>query len=306
MVRKKSCNNRRAGGFTLIELMIAITIVTMVVSIVYASFAAVANGTEEARNAALELRSRAFLSRNFSVNLAQITDGWLPGAQGRSLQQATSAAQPAGQSFEVRFAFLGEDIDGPLGPADKFGFVTSTPLMGAQGLPGFPKYVTYEVITEQKEAEDPDAFEEEEAEAILQIIETPVMSSDPNATSFDSAGSTNTSFGDDDEEPSPFSDVSWTVAIESMNVQYYDGQTLQWVDSWDSDQRGYLPWAVDIKINFPPDPNEEDDDKRDVIEEPDFRLLFSLPPGVGQKDPTPGYQPPRDPYRDSLLGVSPS
>lgn len=302
MARKKSFNSRLTRGFTLIELMIAITIVSMVVAIVFASFAAVANGTEEVRNAAHELRSRAFLSRNFSVNLAQITEGWLPGAQGRALEQATGAAQPvSAESFEVRYAFLGEDIDGPLGPADTFSFVTSTPLMGAQGLPGFPKYVTYEVITDEKDADDPDAFEEEEAEAILQILETPVMTADPNASSFDSAGFADTSFGDD-EEPSPFSDVSWTIAIESMNVQYYDGQTLQWVDSWDSDQRGYLPWAVDIKINFPRDPNEEDDDKRDVIEEPEFRLLFSLPPGAGQKDPTPGYQPPRDPYRELLTG----
>ena len=64
--------HNHAYGFTLLEVLVAVSILVVVVGIVYASFAAVGNATEISRTRAEELRTEQFLARNFATNLSTV------------------------------------------------------------------------------------------------------------------------------------------------------------------------------------------------------------------------------------------
>ena len=40
------------------------------------------------------------------------------------------------------------------------------------------------------------------------------------------------------------------IPIRSFNVEYYDGLAEEWTPEWNSDELGFLPWAVRIQINL--------------------------------------------------------
>ena len=60
-------------GFTILEVLIASTILAVVVSIVYASFAAVAAGMEDARLSDQALQLRRFLAKSLKANLTGLS-----------------------------------------------------------------------------------------------------------------------------------------------------------------------------------------------------------------------------------------
>ncbi|MBN2310637.1 MAG: prepilin-type N-terminal cleavage/methylation domain-containing protein, partial [Candidatus Hydrogenedentes bacterium] len=62
----------RQGGFTLLEILVAVFILAVIVGIVYATFATVANTVTAARVSAEELRLRQFLLRSFETNLGSV------------------------------------------------------------------------------------------------------------------------------------------------------------------------------------------------------------------------------------------
>ena len=73
------------------------------------------------------------------------------------------------------------------------------------------------------------------------------------------------------------------------------------VESWDSLEYGRLPWAVDVRINFPGPPEEGDfTTELDPDEDPDFRLVFTVPAGAGIRDEPPDYVRSEDSRRDEI------
>ena len=116
---------KRHAGFTLIELMVAIVILSVIPSVVYISFDSVSRSTEPARSVQAELKWRIHLSRSLSENLAQAYDPWLPGA---AYRDAAVPSDPNAVETLSRFWLLGEDAFGPEGPADTLTFATTAPL----------------------------------------------------------------------------------------------------------------------------------------------------------------------------------
>lgn len=240
-------------GFTLIELLIAITILSLATAIVYEAFVTVTNTTEIARAEAAHLRERQYIQRNFSENMAAI--------------YCDSACQIA------EYTLLGEDNSGPAGPGDSLSFCTSLPMSGSGALPGQLRGVSYEVVgPEDADAEAPtagfsiDPTTEDYAPAYLIITERPVTLEGDGV-----------SVDDDVEEE--MAKVR-QVPITSMDILYYDGETEEWVDDWDSAVEQRLPWAINILITLARTAEDEANLDADP-NEPDIDMTFVLPLGAG-------------------------
>ena len=117
---------RSPAGFTMLELLIAVLVLSILVTIVYLCFASVLDTAEAARANAEVLRFRQFLWRSFTTNLASIY------------------ADPGCVSAE--YQFLGANEDGYLGPADTLRFCTVLPMAGPKSLPGVLRVVEYAIL----------------------------------------------------------------------------------------------------------------------------------------------------------------
>ncbi len=267
---------RRAAGFTLLELLVAMTILTVVMAIVFASFTSVTTTTEEARVAIQEFKLQQFLMNNLRTNLTQVTQGWLHGAAFRS-PQASSSANPL--SDNAYFPFMGEDEDGPFGPADSLSFVTSDRLASGLLLPGYLKKVTYALV---------DASGPEGRYMALQISEAPLAGGNEEGE-------------DDFFDFGPESEPLWEVPVWSMEIRYFDGE--DWVTEWDMEEEERLPWMLDLRIDVV-QPDEFDDaspggrfyfesDWKEGLEtNADIHLLVHMAEGLGSVGGSDGEGPP--------------
>ena len=293
-------------GFTLIEVMIAVSLLVIITAIVYGTFSSVATSMETAQTATEELRLRQFLSRYLTQNLSQAYPDWQPGAamrlsdtqglpgfgngvEGRGnnqqagAQAAFASQTPAQGAPLIRHWLEGEDGSGAGGPEDVLSFTSTAPLLGHTALPGMLKQVTLEIVREG--GEEGTAFSdaaEEPARSFLQVTETPVMV-DPDEIE-------NASLGAPLEDPSKliedseenFDAPGWRVPALSLNVQYFDEK--EWVDDWDSVELGRLPWAIRVGVNFEKSKDEWSEASAagiDPVEDPDFLFVLTLPGGEG-------------------------
>ncbi len=250
----------KIAGFTLIEVLVAISLLAVVVSMVYTSFSSVTTTIGVSRVNAEELRLRQFLERSLQTNFASVYMDQGLGLPG--------------------YQFIGLNEDSPGGPVDSIRFASSASMMGGLALPGDLKEVRYEVLGVQGRLEDFSLREEvnEDAGPQLRATETPLAIANLMALSGEV----------DDPERNAESDLgfeapTWTVPIRSFDVRYYDG--ADWVDEWDSEVVGRLPWSVHVKINFARTEEQiqqEEDERIDIEEDPDFEMVISLPAGMGR------------------------
>jgi hypothetical protein len=225
---------------------------------------------EAARVSSEEMRLRMFLERSFRSNLTSIfTD-------------------PTMES-EV-FRFVGIDDETRDGPNDSIRFVSANTLIGGRALPGDLKEVRYGTIGDDESEFNPIDFEEGAGTLLgdqrkLEAMETPIFGS--NAQALDEE----TGFlkpAEDSESSLGIADTpvyqapSWSVPIRTVDFTYFDG--LEWVDEWDSQLGGRIPWCVRIRINFARTDAQLDEEKReriDILEYPDFDMVVPLPAGLG-------------------------
>ncbi len=248
-------------GFTLLELLAAISILTVVVFLVLASFFSVTSTMDVARDGAERLRFRQIVWRNLSAKL-------------RGAYADAACLQP-------EYQLLGEDKQGAYGPADRLRFATSLPLPGARSLPGVSKVVTYEVVERNElSAEIADAlpFDENRPGSVLRIYEEPLQleSQDFSPSSGDAGGDT----------------YERAVPVASMDIQYYDGLQDEWREQWDSLEERRLPGGIWIRINFPRSEEEQTEEIRqgiNVLEHVDIELMMVLPPGRDVELPYPDF-----------------
>ncbi|NIA15839.1 MAG: prepilin-type N-terminal cleavage/methylation domain-containing protein [Nitrospiraceae bacterium] len=254
-----------ARGFTLLEVLIAISILAMIVAVVYVTLVATVNATEEARLVAEELRLRQFLARSFTNNLSTVfTD---PGLE------------------DKRYVFLGATESGSGGEMDTLEFTSSSPMVGVSSPPGALKRVRYGAATDEPaEGDMLPGRDDELADAFasgphLEASETPINESAPPQ----SGSATDTDFlpeFDLDGEDAQ----SWSVPISSFDLAYFDGE--EWVEEWDSRELGRLPWCVRIRINYARtrDELEADRDARMSAEEdPDYEMVIPIATGIGSR-----------------------
>lgn len=251
----------RRHGFTIIELLVAVTVLSVVVGIVYESFSSVLDSTEMAREESEKIRFKQVLWRHLTENLGSIY----------------SDAACISPEYEL----LGTDKEGAFGPADTLRFCTSLLMPGSTALPGVLKVVTYDLTNEYSTDEDGTLGQvaidqkpgEENQEWMLVITEEPLV--------LESA-----------ESDTAVTDVEFPISerkipIASMDILYYDGDQDEWMKDWDSLAEGRMPWAIQVNINFMRTEEElmaETEAGINLEEEPDLNLTIGVPSGVGVLD----------------------
>ncbi len=260
-------------GFTLLEVLISISILVVLVAVVYASFASVTDSMSVARVRTEEMRLRQFLERSFRSNLSSVY------VDGAYEQEA--------------FQFIGLNDENSVGPRDSLRFVSTNALMGGMALPGDFKEVRYEVIggedgilgedfqldnASQQEFEEIDLTPDQ---AKLEATETPLLAS--NAQAVDETGNLDVTQQLTDDPSMPiFEAPSWSVPIRTLDFLYWDGQ--EWVEEWDSQESGRLPWCIHVRINFARTDEEiayELESNIDIEESPDFECVIPIPIAMG-------------------------
>lgn len=253
------------AGFTLLEILIAISVLVVVVGIVYECLEAVTNATETARLQETELRARDFLLRNFSSSLSSLFVD--PGFQNSQCQLIGKKGTNGIDSLE---------------------FCSSAPLMGGASEPGLLKRVTYGEA-EDGAAEGQGAFAAENGgrpsrlfEARERLIREPselvvLASSGALERQLRSVMSS-----DDLIEPPGGVTPTWTLPVEAVSFLYFDGQ--DWLEEWDSMGMMRLPWCIRIRVNFARPPDEEADGgprALTVEDEGDFQMYVPIPLASG-------------------------
>ena len=272
---------RGHAGFTLIELMVAIVILSVITSVVYITFDSVIRSTETVRGVQAELEWRTRLSRSLIENLAQAYDPWLPGA---AYRDAAVPNNPDAVETLTRFWLLGEDAFGPDGPADTLTFATTARLPAGIGMPGVFKQVTYRLTASGNTEGKGDALSDEAVFGSLEISESPVqqaMLDDYDDSLFPDAA---------DEALEGGASPSWSIPVRTLNFRYFDGE--EWLDEWDSRDRLQLPWCVEVRVNFARTEEELEAERNadyDVDDDPDLVLVISLPAGSAVRGEPPAY-----------------
>lgn len=302
----------RARGFTLIEILVAVTLLVMVLGIVYGSYSSVVLSVERTRDASERLKAMQFLVRGFSQNLAQATEGWSPGSAYRPYSagggdsggqnNATSAANAG----DMRFPFMGELNRGADGTIDSLSFGSTAPMIGGGQLPGQMKMCTYRLEKEKNEegsedSEDSESKkrlskeEREEADArwLLVLTETPwTPTSETTDQGLVTTEQLNKQLGEAAEEIGQ-KPVSRSTVVYGWDLAYFDGK--EWVEEWHSDDVGRLPWSVRVRVKLDREPDEEPSNQLDPEKDPTvIELLFSVPAGAGVHDAAPDYVRPSE------------
>lgn len=267
MMRAGPCVSGK--GFTLLELLISMSILVVITAIVYASFSGVTRTIDMTRTVTEEVRLRQFLGQSLRTNIA-------------------TAYVDLSYTAEA-FQFLGVNEDGIDGAKDSLRFISTASLIGGLTLPGDLKEVRYEVLEPRDSAMElswDDDGDDETADALtglaaelrgrharLRVTETPLLAGNVQSL---------------DEETGYFTPAEgyespqWDVPIRSFDVRYFDGE--QWVDEWDSLGVGRLPWALRVRVNFARTEaylEQERDKNYDEVEDPEFEMVVTLPAGVG-------------------------
>ena len=257
---------RTCSGFTLIEVLFAISLAAVVVAIIYESFAAVTDATALARQSAEELRIRQFLTRSFESSFS------------------TVYVDPA--YYNEQFAFISGTETGGGSTMDSVEFCSSAPLMGGMAPPGFYKRVHYGAATSDTSDLTLGSKEAASLEGLArstQIFEATETLIDMTAPRPDQSGfskekakeDTAAAFGLDEASP------AWTAPIAALDFSFFDGE--EWVEEWDSIQMQRMPWCVRVRLNFARTEEQEaaGDNGTDVTEDPDFEMYIPIPIGMG-------------------------
>lgn len=254
------------AGFTLLELLVAMFVLVVLMSIVYIAFSSVTDTTILARDEGTRMRTQQYLWRNLSTNLSSVY------------------ADPS--MVEPDFLLEGVNEDGPSGPADTLRFCTALPMSGARALPGVLRVVTYEAIPESELGEQTaiaggttlDALAQDGPERLMLLIrEEPLVLA---ATDF--AGEARA------EDLDSQSVQEQSVPIRSFNVMFYDGESEEWVEEWDSVAEARMPWAIQVQINFERTEAQLEEDYAagiDPMESPDLDYVAPLQIGMGALTP---------------------
>lgn len=259
-------------GFTLLEVLVAMSILIVIVAVVYASFASVTDTISVARVRTEEMRLRQFLERSLRTNL-------------------TSVYVDRGFEQQV-FQFVGTNDENSDGPRDSLRFVSTNALMGGRALPGDFKEVRYEIYggemgrlglgvdkEKQRQFEATDATPDQ---AKLEATETPLLASNAQAVDAETGNLDLTQNNTRHQNTATYEAPSWSVPVRTVDFTYYDG--TQWVDEWDSQVQGRLPWCVRARINFARTDEEiqaEKNQRIDIVENPDFEVVVPLPLSLG-------------------------
>lgn len=226
-------SQRPLAGFTLIELLITIALISAIAIAAFASIDGVLRSRDTADSALEQLRQERELRYRLRAYLEQAYTG-------RIGQPA--AGNGRNRTPVVDHTFRGESAKGRKGPADVLRFSTLAVAAGDPARPGTVARVAIETNVPGRN-DGPTTLDIRIGDAV-ELADT--VSGDPETG------------------------ASFQVPVEWADFQYYDGEN--WVEKWDSDARGRLPWGVTVAVKL-----REGGNRR----EPDFRATVLIPGGSG-------------------------
>lgn len=255
----------KTRGFTLIEVLIATSILVIIVGAIYASFSGVTTTMAATRVSSEEMRLRQFLERSLRTNL--------------------SALHTDRDQRDPLYRLVGMDLESPDGPADSLRFVSIAPLVGGTGLPGDLKEVRYEVLGADTSGMNANLFDlASMTQRKLQAVETPLVASNVVELDDETGGIVTDEALIEEENAGPLEKApSWSVPIRTLDIAYYDG--IDWRPEWDSAEVGMMPWCVRIRVNFARTEAqlaEEAEQRYSIVDEPEFEVVVPLPIGLGR------------------------
>lgn len=243
----------KVGGFTLLELLIAFTIMSVIVIIVYLGLDSISRGTDLARLSAEKMRIQRFLVNHFfnSFNALYIDSSF--SASG--------------------YQFVGANESGQYGPADSIRFCTSLPMPGPTALPGIRRVVTY-------------SFEDTSPPEGMSGFATDVYGISNNAPQYLTITESPLILDEDSGFSSDFNSLPVNVIkipLASLDIYYYDPVKQDWVEEWDSQSIQQMPWAVHIIANLFDEYGQVSNASSNG--EGDIDLVIVLPTTVGTVQP---------------------
>jgi prepilin-type N-terminal cleavage/methylation domain-containing protein len=274
----------RRAGFTLLELLIAMTILAVISTLCYAAFAAVVGSIDTGREVALELRSRQFMQRYFHDSLSSAVYDY----RALSPQYGPRRAEWSPNAPEI--VFEGVSRSGSYGPADAIRFFSTAPTLGGTGLPGEMKEVQIEFFGPQDSEEaggnvmgfaDDDVADRA---GRIQIVEYPTLNLSTDRFK-DTAIRRLTGDGQSSQEAAETPHMFEIEGVESFEAKFFDG--ANWLDAWNWDEQGrMMPWAVEIRVVLAK--NEaaralERDEGIDPRDDPDFRQVIPIRSGMANQ-----------------------
>jgi prepilin-type N-terminal cleavage/methylation domain-containing protein len=204
------------AGFTILEVLVSVTILAMIGTIVFGTFFYTVNNAEQ-------LEDRAALYHRANYILDSIS------------QSVSSAYAPyAGESLggeDGRSAFHGG--------ADPFSEVqmsslstyTTAPRFTGEKISGDIAYVSYEMFEASEVGDAPGWIEDENNPLVFACSVEPLL-----------ALSNGDDEGFDEEYP------MWMLNVRSLSFAFFDG--TEWVETWEFEEQGIFPDAVMIELEL--------------------------------------------------------
>lgn len=202
--------NPPAAGFTLIEILVAVTILTMIFSIVFGTFFYTINNAEEREEQAALYHRANFILNGISQN---VSSAYVPFA-GDSRSYIEEEGEDRDPIFFGRDDYI-NDSD-----ADSLSLFTANPRFGSDSTPGNVSHVNYQV-SENFELEE--WRRDEHNPLTLGFSANSLLLLDPEKT-------------------------QWTLNIRSLNIEYFDG--VGWLQEWSYEGQGVLPRAMRVSLGL--------------------------------------------------------
>ena len=216
--RRPALMNSGISGFTILEVLVAVTILAMMATIVFSVFFYTITNAEQ-------LEERAALRHRAGFILGDIS------------RTVSSAYAPYGGAYvgeeDGRPIFLG--MGDPFGEdsAGSLGVFTTNPRLAAGTQSAGIAFVSYELIESVDVEQAPGWIAEENNPLVLLCAVEPILAiGDGEAGSF----------------------TSWALNVHSLNLEYFDG--LEWAPEWNYEEREGYPDAVKIDLELR-DSNDE-------------------------------------------------
>lgn len=207
------------GGFTLIEVLVAVAILAMIFSIVFGTFFYTVNSAEEQEERATIYQKASFMLNNITQN---VSSAYVPFG---GLYEPEEDEQPI---------FLGTQADDPAEPVDKLSIFTTNPRFAAPSLAGEIACVSYAPAEVDALGQDPLSHDENNP-CVLACTVTPLLT----------GTGTDTAAPDTLDTPST---PQWTMNIRSLKFEYFDG--TEWVPEWTYEEQGMLPAALKVSLEM--------------------------------------------------------
>ena len=201
----------RRSGFTILEILVAVTILTMISTMLFGTFFYTTDIAEEQEERAALYHRASFILGNISQS---VSSAYVPYA-GFYIDE--EAERPI---FLGEADLLSESQAGSLGL-----FTTSPRIGGAQG--GEIAFVSYRIDEADDDIDAIGWIADERNPLALSCTVEPLLRS-----------------LEQEDESAPL----WILSVSSLNLEYFDG--AGWLPDWDYEDQGILPDAVRIDLEL--------------------------------------------------------